>query len=309
MLSPSKTAAAKYQKFWRIWNKRKMIGKLAVLSLCVPACTTAEMACEWYPSADYQDVGKQCSGMAVAEVPRMLPSGLQLLLLTNTAVSSLDSSSFRGRVLPKVTTLKVTGGALTSVGAHAFCALPALTLLGLSRNQLKLLDSLSVSCNKFLRTVVLVDNPNLQQFPRMVSSSVEDLYLDNCNLASIDVGIVEGMPSLKVLSLIGNRRLHCPSVKTQFNVARPDLRVDCEDSASDLPSSIFPDDHKATPEESLNESDTTGGEESTSETSHNESNEADSAVENKENYYTANAASGILPSFATIAVISIVIII
>ncbi|XP_047122003.1 toll-like receptor 8 [Schistocerca piceifrons] len=233
-------------------------GKLTLLLVLVllsaSGCTTTNSLCEPYPSLEFKDEGMQCSGMRVTQVPRLLKNSLQMLLLTGTAISSLDNSTFRGLEFPQLTTLYVAQGNLSSVAAHAFCTLPVLTKLYLSSNRLDKLDDLSFTCNKFLKTVNLEDNPSLRHLPRLVSSSVERLYLDNCNLATMDITTVEGMTALKVLSLAGNRDLHCQSIKTQFKQARPELLVICEYSAGDLPSSTLPGEEEWTSEKPCTES-------------------------------------------------------
>ncbi|XP_049837319.1 uncharacterized protein LOC126281980 [Schistocerca gregaria] len=226
---------------------------LVLVSLSASGCRVMKSLCKPYPSMEFTDEGMQCSGMTVTQVPRLLNNRLQLLLLTGTAISSLDNSTFGGREFPQLTTLNVTQGNLSRVGADAFCTLPALTHLYLYSNRLDKLDELSFTCNKFLRTVDLKDNPSLRHLPRLVSSSVEHLYLDNCNLATMDIATMEGMTALKVLSLVDNRELHCQSIKTEFKQARPELLVICECSAGD-PSSTLPGEEEWTSKKPFTES-------------------------------------------------------
>ncbi|XP_049791438.1 uncharacterized protein LOC126198877 isoform X2 [Schistocerca nitens] len=232
----------------------KMIRWLALLSLCISACsTTVNLSCHTYPTPEFRDKCMECSGMKVKAVPKYLPSSLQMLLMTGTAITSVDNTTFERSRLPELKVLYLTAGALTSVGAHAFCSLPALIMLYLDNNRLEILNELSFSCNQKLTTVSLQNNRSLFKLPRLISPSVETLELENCSLTSIDVATVEGMTALKVLSLTGNRGLQCDFVKAQFKQARPDLRVNCEDSAGDTLSSVFPSDEGRTSEKSLYE--------------------------------------------------------
>lgn len=221
---------------------------LVFLTMCIPTCTTGKMACHPHQSMGYEAEVWQCSGTKVNYVPRYLPRTLQALFMTGTSIPSLDEETFRGRDLKELKTLHLSGGQLTSVGPRTFCPLPALVVLHLDRNQLEVLDELSFSCNSFLRTVNLADNPKLHQLPQLVSHSVENLYLDNCSLTSIDVSTFELMPALKVLSLTGNPDLHRPSLILRFTHAQPGLLVIRKDPPPQLASLAFPDNEQHTTE-------------------------------------------------------------
>ncbi|XP_049837355.1 uncharacterized protein LOC126282006 [Schistocerca gregaria] len=236
----------------------KMTRWLALLSLCTSACsTTVNLACHTYRRPEWRDNCMECSGTEVKAVPRLLNRTLKVLLMTRTAITSVDNTTFERSQLPALEILYLTLGALTSVGAHAFCSLPALIKLYLDNNRLEILNELSFSCNQNLTTVSLKNNRSLFKLPRLISPSVQTLNLENCSLASIDVATVEDMTALKVLSLTGNRGIQCDFVKAQFKQARPDLRVICEDSAGDTLSSVFPSDEERTSEKSLYEPNST----------------------------------------------------
>lgn len=288
---------------------------LLLLLLCTYALAGSKLSCDSFPTPEFREVCMQCSGALVLEVPRYLPRTLRMLLMTDTAVSALDATSFEGRDLPELRRLHVNGGTLTTVGEGAFCGLPALEVLHLDHTELEFVDALSFNCSRHLKTVSLVGNPSLRQLPPLASPWLEHLYLDDCRLESFDVATVAAMPALQVLSLTGNPDLHCASLRSQFQRARPNLRVDCGNSAGDLPPSASPGDRETTTEESLTEAPYTATDTKTSDTDDRERTTEDShtephsTTENGKDESTENAASHVGVVLGSIAMVAVVVII
>lgn len=155
----------------------------------------------------------------------------------------LEDFIFKRLGLSKVSTIKIVNTTISSVSPKAFHGLNELYAVYLSGNNLRTLHPETFAKNKKLLMLTLSNNP--LKFPAidsddyfLNSSSVQELYISNCNMQYIPKNSFIKTPTLMYLNVAGNNiyDIDQDAFKTLLDLEELDLG---DNNLKSLPNDIF----------------------------------------------------------------------
>ncbi|XP_036604349.1 leucine-rich repeat-containing protein 26 [Trichosurus vulpecula] len=151
-----------------------------------------------------QDGQVNCSGRELHSVPRILDPGAQVLLLGHNHMDFLPPGAFI--LLPGLLSLDLQCNGLQRIHVHAFWGLGVLKSLDLSANALQALEPGTFWPLRALHTLSLAGNRLMCLEPAWLGPLLllQNLSLQDNLLSSMGSGVLDRLPSLRVLNLHGN---------------------------------------------------------------------------------------------------------
>ncbi|XP_024412445.2 leucine-rich repeat and transmembrane domain-containing protein 1 [Desmodus rotundus] len=145
-----------------------------------------------------------CSQQGLAEIPPNLPPLTLTLHLQDNQIHQLPAFAFRS--VPQLRTLNLHNNSLSDLAPGAFHGLQHLQVLNLTQNSLHSLESRHFHSLSQLRKLDLSSN-NISHLPTSLGERWENLTVfavQQNQLQQLDRGILESMPSVKLLFLKDN---------------------------------------------------------------------------------------------------------
>lgn len=148
-----------------------------------------------------------CSNLGLSEIPKDIPNSVKQLNLSHNSISNFLDDAF-DKYCVNITLLDLSYNDISNLSRRHFEGLKSLETLFLLANKISSLSPDTFVDLKNLKRLDLSSNSlELQGSTSegfLISSSLEELNLDNCGISELPTGMFSNMTQLQKLTLAGN---------------------------------------------------------------------------------------------------------